>query len=563
MRTGILHICLCLLLLPATGALNAQELLNPFEFPVLLSGNFGELRNDHFHAGLDFKTQGVEGKSVRAVQDGYVSRIVVSPWGYGNALYLNHPDGTTTVYGHLQRFAARITAYVKEQQYAQESFAVDLALSPEQFPVRQGQTIALAGNTGSSAGPHLHFEIRNTETGVLCDPLEYYIKQVKDSRPPKIEGIMVYPMDGRGVVNGNSRKIELKQLAAAPGGKRKTPAKIEAWGEIGLAVKAYDYMDGTSNIYGVRRMAMAIDTQVVFSSHIDCFSPAETRYINSFIDYEAWKEQHAFYMKTFVEPGNRLSFIKSSNRGIIRIDEERTYRITFRLRDFYGNLAQYTLSVEGKEQPILAPDTEGDYFHWKGDNRFGAKGIRLLIPAGNLYDDIYFRYGVQKKTGGALADVHILHTPGVPLHDAARLSLHLQADTLADKQKYGIVRLQNKRAFWIGGTYRNGWIDAGIRHFGSYTVMKDVRPPLITAVNPAAWVSSRRITLRITDELSGIQSYRGEIDGQFVLFEFDGKKSLVSYRFDKARLAKGKHDLKFTLTDACGNRSEYKHSFIW
>jgi murein DD-endopeptidase MepM/ murein hydrolase activator NlpD len=560
--------CLCMLL-SAAGVVNSQnspdsanirEWRNPFNFPVLLSGSFAELRSDHFHAGIDFKTQNVEGKPVHAVQDGYVSRIVVSPWGYGNALYLNHPNGTTTVYGHLQRFANRIAAYVKEQQYAQESFAVDLTLTPEQFPVQKGQSIALAGNTGSSAGPHLHFEIRNTETGMLYDPLEYYKEQTTDTRPPKIEGFMVYPMEGRGVVNGSSRKKELK-LLTTKNGKQAPSAEIEAWGDIALAVKAYDYMNGTSNIYGVRRLAMAIDSQVVFSSNTDCFLPAETRYINSFIDYEEWKEHRAFFMKTFVEPGNRLSFIKHANRGVIRIDEERTYRVVFRLRDLFGNLTQYTLAIKGKKQDIPAPFTEGEYFHWKSENRFGAKGVRLVIPSGNLYDDIYFRYAVQNTSSPA--GVHSLHIPSVPLHNKAQLSLFLQTDTATNKRQYGIVRMQNKRAFWVGGTYRNGWIDTDIREFGSYTILQDLRPPLITPVRPATWVGSQRITLRITDALSGVHSYRGEIDGKFALFEFDGKKSLVTYRFDKTRLEKGKHELVFTLTDACGNRSEYKHSFIW
>jgi hypothetical protein len=533
-----------------TEHLRAQEWRNPFDFPILLSGNFGELRNDHFHAGIDFKTRSIEGIPMHAIQDGYVSRITVSPWGYGHALYLNHPNGTTTVYGHLQRFANRIAAYVNEQQYTQESFAVDLTLTPEQCPVRTGQIIALSGNTGSSAGPHLHLEIRNTETGWLYDPLEYYKEQVKDTRPPRIEGFMVYPIEGRGVVNGSNRKVELKT------------GKIEAWGEIALAVKAYDYMDGTANIYGVRRIAMAIDTQVVFSSHINGFMPNETRYINTFIDYEAWKEHHAFYMKTFTEPGNRLSFIKHINRGVVCINEERTYRIIFRLRDFNGNLAQHTLLVEGKRQNIPAPDTEGTYFHWKSENHFGAKGVRLLIPAGNLYDDIYFRYGTQTNAA-TLTNVHVLHNKAVPLHNKATLSLHLPTDTLTDKQKYGIVRLQGKRVVWIGGLYRKGWIEADIRDLGSYAIMQDTKPPLITAINPATWTSNRRITLRISDDLSGVQSYRGEIDGQFALFEFDGKKALVSYRFDKMRLTRGKHNLKFTLTDACGNQTEYNHAFIW
>jgi murein DD-endopeptidase MepM/ murein hydrolase activator NlpD len=554
---------LCLgLWMAGAGMLHAQELLNPFDFPILLSGNFGELRSNHFHAGLDFKTQGVEGKPVHAVKEGYVARIVVSPWGYGNALYLNHPDGTTTVYGHLQRFAAALAAYVKEQQYEQESFGIDLRLQPEQFPVRQGQTIALAGNSGSSAGPHLHFEVRETETGILHDPLEYFKDQIKDSRPPEIGGFMIYPLEGKGVVNGSKWKKELK-LGLDKNGRKTINETIEAWGEIGVAVKAYDYMDGTSNIYGVRRIAMAVDSQVIFSSHLDYFPPEETRYINSFIDYEAWKEQRSFYMKTFVEPGNRLRFIKSINKGVIRIDEERTYRIAFRLRDLYGNMAQYTLSVLGRRQDIPAPETAGEYFHWKGENRFAARGIRLFIPSGNLYNDLYFSYELQESTM-YLSGIHVLHHTLVPLHDKARLALRLDVDTLADKQKYGLVRLENKRAIWIGGTYaRNGWIESDIRDLGAYTIMQDLRPPVITAVNPATWRSNRLIRIRISDDLSGVHTYRGEIDGRFALFELDGKKGVATYHFDSSRLSPGSHTLNFTVTDACGNRSEYKHSFIW
>ncbi|MDR1644871.1 MAG: M23 family metallopeptidase [Tannerellaceae bacterium] len=548
-----IYLCFSLLLCLTVRNLRAQEWRNPFDFPILLSGNFGELRSDHFHAGIDFKTQNVEGKPVRAVQDGYISRLVISPWGYGHALYINHPNGATTVYGHLQQFAAHITAHVKEQQYAHESFSIDLTFPPEQFPVRKGQTIALAGNTGSSAGPHLHFEIRNTGTGMLYDPLEYYKDRVKDTRPPRIEGFMAYPVEGKGVINGSNRKAEIRPNE-----------RIEAWGEITFAVKAYDYMDGVPNIYGVRRIAMAIDTQVVFSSHIDCFSPAETRYLNSFIDYEAWKTQRSFYMKTSVDPGNRLSFVQHINRGVLHINEERIYRISFRLRDLYGNLTQHTLLVQGRKQDIPAPRTEGEYFHWKSENRFGAKGIRLTIPAGNLYDDFYFCYNML--TSATLPEsIHVLHDRPVPLHDKALLSLRLPVNpaNADDIHTYGIVRLQGKKAIWIGGNHRDGWIDTNIRELGSYAIMQDIQPPVITPVNPATWTGNRRITLRISDNLSGVQDYRGEIDGQFVLFEFDGKKGLVSYRFDPARLAQGSHKLRFTLTDACGNRSEYNHTFIW
>lgn len=551
-----------LVFLTAHVTLTAQELRNPFDFPILLSGNFGELRNNHFHAGLDFKTQGVEGKPIHAVADGYVSRISVSPWGYGNALYMDHPDGTTTVYGHLQQFSDSLTAYVREHQYEQETFAINLVPDSGRFFFKKGDIIALSGNSGSSGGPHLHLEIRDTKTEEILDPLSYYKELITDTRPPQIQGVMIYPVEGRGVINGSNKKLELKPVRSKDG-KQVLTGKIEAWGEIALAVKGYDYMNNTSNIYGVRKIALREDSTVIFRSNLNRLAFDESRYLNSFVDYEEWKDKRSFYMKSFVEPGNRLRFIESINRGIININEERTYQLTYLLQDIYGNATRINVWVDGKEQSIPAPETENaEYFHWKSENRFGAKGIRLVIPENNLYDDVYFRYSV-KEDSTALAATHTLHNRTIPIHDKALLSLRIQNDTLDNKEQYGIVRKRNKRFDWVGGSYRNGWMDADIRELGTYTVSQDTKSPTITPVNQNAWVGSQKITFRITDNLSGIKSYRGEIDGTFVLFELDGKKGLVSYSFDKIRLKRGNHKLIFRVTDNCGNQSVYEHTFVW
>ena len=539
----------------------AQQLRKPMDIPGLLSGNFGELRSNHFHSGIDFKTQGVEGKPIHSVQDGYVSRISVSPWGYGNGLYITHPDGTTTVYGHLQKFSQKITAYLKEKQYEQESFNVNLSLTPDELPVKEGELVALSGNTGSSGGPHLHFEVRDTETEEPMDPIEYYKDLIKDTQAPKIQGIMVYSMPGKGVVNGSRRKLELKPVTAK-NGKQTLTGKIEAWGEIGLAVKGYDYMDNTSNIYGIKDITLTADSQVIFHSNLDRFAFDESRYLNSFTDFEEWKEHRSFYIKSFVDPGNRLRFIESLNRGILTIDEPRTYHLTYQLADAFGNTTRLSIQIEGKEQPIPEVDTENtELFHWWSDNRFGAKGIRLAIPKGNLYDDLYFRYSV-KEDSTALGATHILHNKPVAFHKSAKLSLRLQTDTLENKQQYGIVRLQNGRRSWTGGVYRNGWVDADIKETGSYTLGQDLVPPTITPLNPATWVSKQAIALRLSDNLSGVQTYRGEIDGQYVLFEMNSK-SVITYHFDKERLARGKHTLKLFVTDACGNQSTYTYPFTW
>lgn len=542
-------------------ATQAQKLRNPLDFPPLLSGNFGELRSNHFHSGIDFKTQGVEGKPIYAVQDGYVSRISVSPWGFGRALYLNHPDGTTTVYGHMQKFSNQLEAYVKKQQYEQETFTINLLLTPDQIPVKKGELIALSGNAGSSGGPHLHFEVRDTESEETIDPIDYYKSALKDTRAPKIQNIMICPVEGKGVVNGSSKKLQLKTITAK-NGKQTLTGKIEAWGEIGLAVKAYDYMDNTSNIYGVKDITLSVDSQVIYHSNLDRFAFNESRYLNSFTDYEEWKARRSFYIRSFVEPGNRLRFIESVNRGIINIDKARTYHLTYRLVDAFGNTTQLSIWIEGKKQPVPQPDiSETQFFHWNADNRFGTKGIRFTVPKGNLYNDLHFQYTVQEDET-ALAATHSLHNPMIPLHGACQLSLRLQNDTLKNKRQYGIARVQKGSSAWVGGTYRNGWIDADIKDLGDYTIAQDTTEPTITPIAPATWTSKQSFTFRLSDNLSGVQTYRGEIDGQFVLFEMSNK-SVITYKFDKQRLKRGRHTLKLTATDGAGNQTTYSHPFVW
>ncbi len=549
-----------LFLLSGILSISGQTLPNPFNFPILLSGNFGELRANHFHSGIDFKTQGAEGKPVHAVEKGYVSRISVSPGGYGNGLYITHPNGTTTVYGHLQRFSTKIATYVKAQQYAQERFAVNLTLTPDELSVEKGEVVALSGNTGSSGGPHLHFEVRDTETEKALDPLPYYLASVKDTRPPVIQGIMIYPQEGEGMVNGSSRKMEIKLPTTKTGATAPIARKIEAWGKVGIAVKAFDYMDNTSNIYGVKEITLTADSQVLFQSKLDRFSFDESRYINSFIDYAEWMDHRSFYMKSFIEPGNRLSFLDSHNRGILTIDEERTYYLVYRLTDALGNSSRQVVAIEGKRQPISQPDTiRAERFHWAGLNRFGAKGIRLTVPKGNLYTNLWFRYSVREDSM-ALASTHQLHDTPLALHQSARLSIRLQRDTLAVKRQYGLIRLNKGRSSWVGGTYRDGWIDADIREFGQYTAAQDTLPPTIIPLNQATWQKDGRMAFRLTDNLSGVATYRGEIDEAYALFEMDNR-GVITYRPDPERLAAGRHTLRLAVTDGCGNESVQEYVF--
>lgn len=559
----ILAISILLSASVATDATSQEkkQLPNPFDFPAFLSGNFGELRANHFHSGIDFKTQGAEGKPIKAVQDGYVSRISVSPTGYGNCLYIDHPDGTTTVYGHLKKFPAKVEKYIKEQQYAQESFSVNLFPEPDMFPIKKGETVAYSGNTGSSGGPHLHFEVRDTKTEDIMDPVPYFSNVIKDKTAPQIRGVRVYPVEGGGIVNNSSKKQNLKIISDAKTKGQKTEA-IKVWGEIGFAIKCYDKMDGTSNIYGVRHISLSVDGEEIFNSDIDRFAFSETRYLNSLIDYADWKNNNSFYIKSFVDPGNKLRFLSARNRGIVNINEEKTYNFVYTLKDYFGNTTTLKIPVKGEKQDITAANTEGkELFIWSKDNRFGAKGVRLLIPKGNLYKSAYIKYSVRNDST-LMAPTHYLNDEPVALHKKAMLSLKINsnADTLKNKKQYGIVQWYKGKPRWVGGTYKNGWINGEIRELGAYTVRKDIKKPSIIPVGKETWTQKRKIVFRLTDDLSGVKSYRGEIDGKYVLFKMNNK-SVITYTFDNERLKPGKHLLKLYVKDACGNESVYEYAF--
>lgn len=542
-----------------------QQYGNPMTIPPALSGGFGELRNNHFHSGLDFKTQQVVDKPVLAVEDGYVSRISVAPGGYGLALYIDHPStGHTSVYGHLNSFSKDIAGWVKEQQYQKERFNVTLYPEKGRLPVKKGEQIALSGNTGSSGGPHLHFEIRNTRSEEPLDPLEF-LDGIPDRQKPDIRGIAFYPVAGRGVINGSGSPVRLAIGKDQSGNPLALGKSIEAWGRIGVGVKAYDRMDGQSNIYGVKHIRLFVDDRLVSGSSINRFSFEKTRMLNSFIDFEDWRKHRSFFMKSFIEPGNTLPFYTAENKGYIDIAEEKTYHFRYELEDHYGNKLVYRFTVNGKRQPLPEKPECGNPMVWNLYNFFMNTGFNLQIPIGNLYDNICFSWSVTKSQKH-YSDMHRVNDSPVPLHDRADMWIGMHSDTLRNKKNYGVVKIgDNGAESWIGGEYAGGGVSAAIRELGDvYAVSADTIAPVITPVEPASWVNRKQIRIRVRDDKSGVASFRGEINGEFVLFTHDSKSPVYTYLFDDVRLTKGREQhLVFTATDGAGNQSEYKYTFFY
>lgn len=537
-------------------SVQAQNIFSPLDIPLYLSGNFGELRNGHFHSGIDFKTQGTIGKAVRAVDDGFISRISVSPYGYGNALFIDHPDGKTSVYGHLDRFEQQIATLVRDSQYRQESFSVSILLAPDRIPVKKGDRIAWSGNSGSSGGPHLHFELRDTQTEKIIDPLPWFKNRIKDTRPPEIQELMIFPQSNYGGSANGSRQNQALTLVKDKSGQQSLAKPLTAWGPVGIGIRACDRMNETSNTYGVYEMILKVDEETVYHSVFGEFSLEDTRYLTTYVDWKEWRENKSFFMKSFTDPGNRLGMNRAWSSGIILIDQEKIYRLEYILRDVYGNTSTFRFDITGKQTLLPQEELKGVWFPLYRDNVFFGNGVELQIPRKNLYTDLDFRVQVVPNHS-SFAPLYIIGD-AVPLHNYCPLTLDIANDFYPDKSKYGVVSYWRKQKNWIGGTYDNGKMRTQIRELGQFSVEIDTVAPVIVPVQEDKWETNRRIAFKISDDLSGIKSCRGTLDGRFALFEYDAKSNLLYYVFDTKRTKQGQQMLHLVVVDGADNQSEFR-----
>lgn len=522
----------------------------PFDFPITFSGNFGEIRANHFHGGLDFKTGGTIGKPVRALADGYISRIRVTH-GSGYVLDVAYDNGYSTINRHLSAFVGDVARRVEDLQYEKESWEVEITPEPDEYPVKAGQIIALSGNTGYSFGPHLHLDMIETATDEYIDPLPFFMNKVKDKAAPRAEGIMLFPQPGKGVVEGKQTRRAFPAHPTKP---------ITAWGLIGAGIRAYDYMDGVQNKYGVKTVILEVDGEEVFRSTIDRFAYEENRYINS------WT--HGQYMKSFIEPGNRLRMLQASNgnRGLVEINEERPYRFVYTLSDALGNTSKVRFTVQGQKTTIAPVEHREKYaLKWDKVNYLQEPGLELVIPKGMLYDDVLLNYSVRADSGD-IAFTYQLNDTRIPMHNACDLRIGLRRRPVEDVTKYYVAGVTARGGkYRIGGKYEDGVMKVRIRDLGTYTVAVDTVPPVITPVNQAQWGRTGKIIFKAKDKETGINTYRGTIDGKYALF---GKPNSISgnlvCELDPKHVEKGgKHVVEMTVTDGCGNRTTEQFEFVW
>ena len=522
----------------------------PFDFPITFSGNFGEIRANHFHGGLDFKTGGTIGKPVRALADGYISRIRVTH-GSGYVLDVAYDNGYSTINRHLSAFVGDVARRVEDLQYEKESWEVEITPEPDEYPVKAGQIIALSGNTGYSFGPHLHLDMIETATDEYIDPLPFFMNKVKDKTAPRAEGIMLFPQPGKGVVEGKQTRRAFPAHPTKP---------ITAWGLIGAGIRAYDYMDGVQNKYGVKTVILEVDGEEVFRSTVDRFAYEENRYINS------WT--HGQYMKSFIEPGNRLRMLQASNgnRGLVEINEERPYRFVYTLSDALGNTSKVCFTVQGQKTTIAPVEHREKYaLKWDKVNYLQEPGLELVIPKGMLYDDVLLNYSVRADSGD-IAFTYQLNDTRIPMHNACDLRIALRRRPVEDMTKYYVAGVTARGGkYRIGGKYEDGVMKVRIRDLGTYTVAVDTVPPVITPVNQAQWGRTGKIIFKAKDKETGINTYRGTIDGKYALF---GKPNSISgnlvCELDPKHVEKGgKHVVEMTVTDGCGNCTTEQFEFVW
>lgn len=534
----------------------------PLDLKPSLAGSFGELRKNHFHSGLDYKTNHREGYPVYATADGFVSRLKVQIGGFGNALYIDHPNGYTTVYAHLQRFNTSIAQAVKDRQYQIQSFEVDFSPAYLGIPVKKGDIIGWSGNTGSSAGPHLHFEIRDTQSEEIINP-QLFSLRLPDHIKPEIGGLYVYHLNGEPFSDQTPKHYF--PVVGSAGIYRLEAPLVDVSEEIGFGINAYDKDSASDNKHGVYSIDLLIDGENIYSASWDRFFFNHSRAINSHIDYPTLQTSNRWIQKSFVEPGNPLTIYKNLvDNGLIHISDKQIHEVQYLIRDIAGNASSLNFRI--KYNPTVSitnkKSTHAISFKYNQVNTFNTDEINILLPKGVLYSDLDFVYSSSPKPTNAFSSIHHVHNRLTPLNDT--ISLWIKPESASNINLKEKLLLVNDQKLAQGGSYENGYVKAAVKTFGNFYVAIDTVAPIIIPININSEKSMKnmpKMTFKISDELSGILNFTGTIDGQWVLMEFDPKTSTLWHTFDD-RTSPGKHFLQLIVTDKKANKKTYKATFF-
>lgn len=534
---------------------------NPLNIPIVLAGTFGELRSNHFHSGIDIKTQGKEGFKIYAAADGYVSRIKVAQFGFGKALYINHPNGYTTVYAHLSKYAKDIQEYVKAIQYKKESYATgNLFFKEAKFPVKKGQLIAYSGDTGSSGGPHLHYEIRDTKSEHVINPL-FFGLEVADAKPPVFQSIKVYPLNNSSRVNHQNRDfiIPIKNIAKG----KYVADRISASGSIGFGISTFDRLNLAPNKNGIYSLEMLVNGKRFYYHDVETFSFSESKFINLHIDYQHYKKYRRRYQKTYKETQNKLStYHDLINNGKINVKNGFTYSVEIIAKDFAGNTTSIKIPVSGKKSnSIFSKPKDSTNFKIiaKNFNKFKQKNVTIAFPKNTFYNDVYLDFKVEKG-------IAKIHTPTIPLDKRFTLTFNVSKYSETEKQHLYIANLEYpKYPRYQYTRKKDSTFFTTTKILGNYALVTDIIKPKVKLLyfKDQQWISKfKTLQVKISDIGSGIQNWRATIDGKWILMQYNHKKRVLTYNFNDKKLVGSKHIFKIVVSDNVGNTNSLSATFF-
>lgn len=541
---------------------------NPLDIPITLAGTFGEIRSNHFHTGLDLKTEEREGLIVHAAADGYVSRINVSGYGYGNALYITHPNGYVTVYGHLSRYNDVIMKYLRKIQYERQRFSVDIQLKPGEIPVKKGDTVAYSGSTGGAEGPHVHFEIRDEKSEDPLNPMLFGLTTI-DHEAPVVRGICIYPLNDSSNVNGKHTPL---YLAATRKGHdyviENGDSVIHVYGKIGVGLSSYDMGEVGTGHNGPYAQLLLDGNDTVYLSKMDELSFGSIHYVNGHVDYKAFKKDSRTIEHSFQTDNDALDIYKKiTHRGRITCKGGQAHHMEYIVSDFNGNTTSipFTLQSDTRVGTISHDSLHSvATIHWRKDFDYEVRGMLLHIPERVLFEDIRFSCSVDTSSLHVYSAVYRIGDKYTPFNNTYTLSIKPSAP-LPDSvlKRAVIVQIDGSHASYIGGSLEHGYIVAHPKNFGSFAIMMDNERPTVKPINiykNKDMSRSAAIEIEITDNLSGIATFNAYVDGQWILMEYNPKKNMIYYTFDE-HVGPGKHHLKLVVVDNVGNTNIYQTDF--